>query len=381
VLISRGSGSIRIPRMANGIAYSVYSFLEDEAAAARGPGPVLRGTPRTDALRLPHLDPRISALAQNMTEGARSEAESAQLLEQKLRRDYAYSLELPRQAPADPLADFLFLRKKGYCEYFASAMAVMLRTLGIPSRVVTGFQSGVFNPMTGAQIVRASDAHSWVEAWIEGSGWTTFDPTPADPHAAAPQLTGISMWMDAADQFWRNWVIGYDLPRQSALASRIRQAGDTLGVPALSAWISALGTAARRGAGSHRVWMFVSAVCAAVLLFVMWNAVGNLWRRRAEVRRLERGDGHPSDATMLYRRMLALLERRGFRKPAHSTPSEFARGLPDSELSMLVEDLTSAYNRFRFGGRGDLAPHMIRLLDRLENLQAHGGSVVRVGKR
>jgi protein-glutamine gamma-glutamyltransferase len=319
------------------------------------------------------LDPRISVLAQNMTEGARSDAEAAQLLEEKLRRDYAYSLELPRQAPADPLADFLFVRKKGYCEYFASAMAVMLRTLSIPSRVVTGFQSGVFNPMTGAQLVRASDAHSWVEAWIEGSGWTTFDPTPADPQAPPPDLTGISMWMDAADQFWRNWVVSYDLPRQSALAVRIRQGGETLGLPALSAWISTLGAAARRIAGSHRAWMFVGAVCGAILTFAIWSVVRNLWLRRAEVRRLERGEGHPSDATMLYRRMLGLLERRGFPKPAHATPSEFARALPVSEMSMLVEDLTSAYNRFRFGGRGDLAPHIIRLLERLENLQAHAG--------
>ncbi len=64
-------------------------------------------------------------------------------------------------------------------------MAVMLRTLGIPSRVVTGFQSGVFNPINGLQVVRASDAHSWVEAWIAGRGWTTFDPTPADPRAVS----------------------------------------------------------------------------------------------------------------------------------------------------------------------------------------------------
>ena len=82
---------------------------------------------------------------------------------------------------SDPLAYFLFVRRKGHCEYFASSMAVMLRTLGIPSRVATGFLSGVYNPMTGWQVIRASDAHSWVEAWIPGQGWTTFDPTPSDP--------------------------------------------------------------------------------------------------------------------------------------------------------------------------------------------------------
>ena len=85
----------------------------------------------------------------------------------------------PPSEPADPLADFLFERRKGHCEYFASAMAVMLRTLGIPSRLVTGFQGGAYNPVSGWSVVRASDAHSWVEAWIDGRGWITFDPTPA----------------------------------------------------------------------------------------------------------------------------------------------------------------------------------------------------------
>ena len=94
-----------------------------------------------------------------------SDDAKARAIERHLRHDYGYTLELPPETVRDPLANFLFVRKKGHCEYFASAMAVMLRTLGIPSRVVTGFQSGVFNPLTGWQVVRASDAHSWVEAW------------------------------------------------------------------------------------------------------------------------------------------------------------------------------------------------------------------------
>jgi len=87
---------------------------------------------------------------------------------------------------ADPLAYFLFTRKQGHCEYFASAMTVMLRTAGIPARLATGFQSGVYNPITDFWLVRASDAHAWVEAWIPGRGWTTFDPTSA--RSQPPQL-------------------------------------------------------------------------------------------------------------------------------------------------------------------------------------------------
>src|SRR5438445_13833159 len=94
---------------------------------------------------------------------------------------YGYTLELPRVRPADSLANFLFERKQGHCEYFASAMAVMLRTLHIPSRVVNGFRTGEFNDLTGNYVVRASNAHSWVEAYFPGYGWVSFDPTPAGP--------------------------------------------------------------------------------------------------------------------------------------------------------------------------------------------------------
>ena len=161
-----------------------------------------------------------------MTVGADTPAQKARAIESHLRRDYGYTLELLSKPVADPLAYFLFERKKGHCEYFASSMAVMLRTLGIPSRVVTGFQSGVYNPMTGWQVIRASDAHSWVEAWIEGRGWTTFDPTPFDPSGGdAGMLSRLSLLADTATQFWNDWVMSYDLGHQVALASRMQAAG------------------------------------------------------------------------------------------------------------------------------------------------------------
>lgn len=84
------------------------------------------------------------------------------------------------------------------------------------------------------------------------------------------------------------------------------------------------------------------------------------------MRRAQRGEGQASDATLLYQRLLAVLARRGYQKPPWLTPAEFARVLPESETSVLVEDLTSAYNEFRFGGRRDAAPRMIRMLERLE---------------
>src|SRR5579884_250865 len=363
--LSRG-GSYRVPRLLNGITYSVYSFLEDEDAPAVRPPPPLPDHLREDALRLPGIDPRIPELARSFTAGARTDEEKARAIEGALRRDYVYTLELLPAPVSDPLAHFLFVRKKGHCEYFASAMAVMLRTLGIPSRIVTGFQSGVFNSLTGTQVVRASDAHSWVEAWFPAAGWTTFDPTPSGPSAGSPGVgREIAMFFDAADQFWKDWVLSYDLQRQVVLAARVQESGRTLRLPAFPDFASWW-----RRAGGNAVtaaWL-MAALAAMVLIFMAWPARAGIWRHRVRLRRAARGEGQASDATLLYQRMLALLARRGFQKPPWLTPGEFARVLPDSEMSVLVGDLTTAYHELRFGGHREVAPRMIQLLERLEQL-------------
>jgi hypothetical protein len=250
-------------------------------------------------------------------------------------------------------------------------MAVMLRTVGIPSRVVTGFASGVFNPLTGWQVVRASDAHSWVEAWIPGRGWTTYDPTPPDPNATESAfMTRVSLFFDAAEQFWQDWILSYDLDRQITLASRVQQSGRG----AKLRWIERTASWLAGAARSSAQWSNGYAPTAAGVLFLaiagvlFGPAALRWWRGAMRVRRLKRGEGEASDATLLYQRMLGLLERRGIQKPPWLTPSEFARVLPPTELSPLVEDLTSAYVEFRFGGRCDAAPRMVHLLDQLEKM-------------
>jgi hypothetical protein len=96
-------------------------------------------------------------------------------------------------------------------------MAVMLRTLHIPSRIVTGFRGGEFNDLTGQYVVRASDAHSWVEAYFPGSGWVSFDPTPAGSLPARTGWSRMQLYLDAAASFWREWIINYDASHQRAL--------------------------------------------------------------------------------------------------------------------------------------------------------------------
>jgi transglutaminase-like putative cysteine protease len=363
---SPATGTLHVPRINGaGLRYAVSSVLEEENSSSAQ----LLPADRVEALALPPLDERIPRLALDMAGGAATPEDRARALERRLRRDYGYTLELLPAPVADPLATFLFARKKGHCEYFASAMAVMLRTLGVPSRVVTGFLGGVYNPMTGWQVVRASDAHSWVEAWLPRRGWVTFDPTPPDPSpASAGWFSRAGLVLDAADQFWQDWVVGYDFERQVTLAARMQESSRQLRF----AW---LGDAAARIETSVRV---SRALVVQILILFALAALAmlygpSLWRKlRAElrVRRAQRGEAQASDATLLYERMLRVLEHRGLQKPPWLTPAEFARVLPASELAILVEDLTGAYNEFRFGGRRDAAPRMVRLLRRIEALES-----------
>jgi hypothetical protein len=134
-------------------------------------------------------------------------------------------------------------------------------------------------------------------------------------------------------------------------------------IPGLATWgkFTALATTSAGRA-------VIAVLASTVLIILAWPALKTLVRGRASVRRAQSGQGQASDATLLYQRMLVNLERRGIRKPGWQTPAEFARGIPEPELSLVVEDLTSAYNEFRFGGRAAAAPRMIRLLENLESL-------------
>ncbi|HTC36097.1 MAG TPA: transglutaminaseTgpA domain-containing protein [Bryobacteraceae bacterium] len=351
------------------VAYQVYSRLELPSAHGESDVEPLSAAARTAYLQLPRTDPRIRELTENIVHGETSPARQAQLVENYLSTHFEYTLELPPTEPADPLAFFLFHRKKGHCEYFASSMAVMLRMIDIPSRVITGFQSGVYNPISGSQLIRTSDAHSWVEAWLPDRGWVTFDPTPPDPHPQRLSAwTRLGFYADAVDVFWQDWVLNYNLDRQLQLASRVGESSRQIGLnwtenPRI--WAAAAGTALKAFAG--RFGLLALGVIA--LLLATRFLGGDSWRwfaARRRMRKVQRGRAEASDATLLYQRMLKALRRRGIEKPAWLTPCEFARVVQEPELSLLVEDFTSAYNELRFGGNAEAANRIFVLLDRLE---------------
>ena len=124
---------------------------------------------------------RVRMLASEVAREGEDAFEKALLLEHHLRSEYEYTYETIPQQGYTPVDSFLFETKRGHCEYFASALAVMLRTQGIAARVATGFSLGEANPITGFYEVRALDGHAWVEAYIPDAGWLMLEPTPFYP--------------------------------------------------------------------------------------------------------------------------------------------------------------------------------------------------------
>ena len=327
----------------------------------------LSSAERARYLELPPLDVRIYSLARQWA-GENPPLNRALRIQQHLRSDFKYVLDGPERPVRDPLADFLFVRKEGYCEYFASAMAVMLRAEGIPARVATGFQSGYFNNVSGLYVIRASDAHAWVEGWIDGRGWTTFDPTPPDTGLRrAGLLSRVNMYLDAADHAWREWIVSYDLNQQIAMASRFEAAlrrWNRPGNKSSEGWASAAGTLKSWGGTLLTVLLLLAVV--AVFGPRLWRD----WKRRAHLRRIVRSGGSASDASVLYKRMLDLVARRGFQKPAWFTPAEFARHYTGEERGQIAA-FTEIYNSIRFGGDRSASSRLAELLQDLERPRQH----------
>ncbi len=364
------------------LRYRAYAQLEVDGQPNFN-GQPLPPAERQQNLTLPALDPRIAQLTTQIVAEAVSDEAKAQAIETYLRRTFPYTTELPDTESPDPMADFLFHRKKGHCEYFSSAMAVMLREAGIPSRVATGFQSGIYNPISGSWLIRARDAHSWVEAWFPNKGWTTFDPTPPDPNPPTISFfSRLNFYYDAMQVFWQDWVLAYDIERQLSLAANVEQGGRSLHLRWLDGTVDNWSRSFRRGWDTARgeapraVAIIVALVAAIALLPAAWR----WWRERVRVARVRRGNASASDATILYSRMLALLRRKGIEKPAWLTPREFAQVVPDPQASALLREFTTVYNDLRFGNRQDAAPRLVALLKQLEHTPIRKPATPKAGK-
>jgi transglutaminase-like putative cysteine protease len=338
-----GSGRSFAVERKSGLGYTVWS---DPRLPPAGALLALPDRPPPDAPALapylalpPDLPPRIAALARQITQASQGPFGKSVALEKYLQEHYRYTLDLHRDARYEPLEDFLFIERAGHCEYFASAMAVMLRTLGIPSRTVNGFYGGEWNPYGHYFAIRQGDAHTWVEVWLDGAGWVTFDPTPAAPGqaASAGALDSLRQLLDTARLAWFKYVIEYDLGKQADALKQLRRAASKLELP------GAIG----RALSPHRRALFTGA--GLLILF------GALYLRRRRGRKRSSDEKLPpraAKAQHAFARAVRALERRGHGRAACETARELSRRVlaANDPAAAPFSELVDLYYAVRFGG-------------------------------
>lgn len=358
-ILRDATDTLSIPfRSFTAIRYAGISRLPMRATAK------MRGAPKTypaeitaTYLQLPELDPRIPALAREITRNAATPFDKAIRIENYLRSRYAYALNLSGKPGDDPLPHFLFETRAGHCEYFASSMAILLRTLGIPTREVNGFLPGEYNDLGGDYIVRASDAHSWVEVYFPGIGWQVFDPTPGGPENSTSFLTRLALYIDWMEITWNEWVIGYDFGHQLALAQSLQHNTKNWG-EAARGWFE---SKQRAGKKWLKAWEFrhsrlaylLPAVLILMLVALRYNVAGAVFRRirlGLQIRTSKATRSDPQLASRLYGELLRMLARRGLTRSATQTPFEFAAAVSSPQLSSPIQEFTQIYAQARFGG-------------------------------
>lgn len=288
-------------------------------------------------LRLPELPDRVAALADSLVAGSADRYERVRRIRDWLAGEFAYTRELPATAGEATLEHFLFERRAGHCEYFSTAMAVLLRSVGIPARNVNGFLGGDWNEFGGYLAVTQNDAHSWVEAWFPGYGWVPFDPTPAGSGEGGSAAGGFwpgRFLVDGLQHGWSKWVLDYDPDVQTGLLGRARE-------------MVAGASSPRSDEGSGDGFPLPGG----------WLVVGGLLTAAAAtvvLRRLLGGRGEGRGfATRLYLAARRAYRRKGFPVPSSVPPLGFLReleraGAPGRDDA---RRLVRLYLALRFGDR------------------------------
>jgi transglutaminase-like putative cysteine protease len=356
--VARYEADSRIPTPVAGRLQSAGALFSDQVSA--------------EYLRFPELDPRIRPLTDKIVANAKTPYERASAIETYLRTHYGYTLQLGSAKLADPIADFLFVRRRGHCEYFSSAMAIMLRTIGIPSRVVNGFAGGEFNDITSQYVIRASDAHSWVEAYIPGEGWQAFDPTPGGSAQTHSQWSRLMLYMDAMSSFWREWIVNYDLGHQLRLTQDATH-GSRAVVGQAQSWgrreyQKMLAWARRvqdRVGASGVKWGIRAVVAFALVLLIICLPRLLLLLQKIRLARSPR-QAPQLAASIWYERMLRQTAKLGWTKSPAQTPDEFASAITDQKIQHRVSDFTEHYERARFGNSAEDASRLPELYEEIK---------------
>lgn len=319
-------------------------------------------------MQLPVLDPRIPKLAADVTASSKNEYDKASAVRGYLISHYSYTLDLSGSHGADPLANFLFVRRAGHCEYFASAMTVMLRSVGIPARYVTGFLPGEYNDLGGDYIIRESDAHSWVEVYFPTYGWVTFDPTPSGGENRSGLLSRMGLYWDWFQLTWGEWIINYDFSHQLTLGQNIHKSSRGWSDRAREIYhqkeeaaMRSLLALDRRAEASPYLLPAVLIFLIGIFLAMRGRSIIRYAVARWALRAKRGGNLTASLAALEYAEMLRMLEACGWKKSLSQTPLEFAAAIP-ANLSAPILQLTEIYQAARFGSHPAPIERMSSLL-------------------
>lgn len=311
-------------------------------------------------LQIPrNIDPRITDLARTITARGRTAFEKASLVESYLKRNYKYTLNLTWDPGSQPISTFLFEAKSGHCEYFASSMAILLRSAGIPTRLINGFQMGEYNPVSGDYIIRESDAHSWIEAYVPGRGWTEFDPTPPDPNHREMSLgLQISQYFDAMELFWNSYVLVYDIGSQSQLFRNAQESVQSMQFKMRTKtdeWVVqgqelSDNIASYLGRIFQAVWFWIAVVIVTICSFTIkgWQTV----RLQFWIWKIRRGHGSQIDESVveeLFYRAARLAEHKSPKRRPAQTWREWIFALPDPNRRTILERALAVFEKSKYG--------------------------------
>ena len=334
-------GNIYLPRSSfKGLEYTAYSTLSPSQDFQK---PVNM----KKYLQLFEKDGKIKELSDAITSGLDSDEEKAKAVYDYLIMNYQYNLNSPWKGEGNPVEAFLLDVKEGYCEQFATAMNILLRHAGVPTRLVTGFLRGEWNKYGNYFLVRQKNAHAWVEVYLESKGWTTFDPTPPVEIEKSFIASPLSLFFDSFSRQWKRYVVQYSFGDQISMAHSLKSRTVNIsdGLKDLSTSI------VRRIKGLARL-SFVNIGAGSLLIFIVAGFIYMLKKRRWVGR--VRGGELLKRGLDFYVKMLWILEKKGIKKSENITPGEFAMQTVSAYGKDLqgVLEITDRYHKVRFGGIG-----------------------------
>jgi len=298
-------------------------------------------------LQIPqHMSQEITTLTKTILVNKDKEKTIANLFRYLHNGQYRYSLQgLP--VTQTPLEDFLFTSKYGNCEYFASALSVMLRIAGIPSRMVGGYRGGYYNELGKYYLIPQKNAHVWVEAFIPQRGWVRLDPTPASADTFAFPRKGslflrISIFFDTINYYWNTIVINYNLEKQLSIARAVARG---LRKPSLHLSI-------------QKRQFVISLIFIALAVLVAFTIKSPLLNRKTEEMKI-------------LSRFLTSMERTGYKKAASQGLEEFVSFVEDEELKARAHHFVADFEKIFYKDKKLSRPEIKNLKNIIEAIEQY----------